>query len=487
VYAKFEQTQDIQIGDTLKIMVNAVLTPCLVVTAKSSTSVVCKPISNIPLKKADEIIFHPTPILVNTEDEMEADTIVTPRVSPWPRRLKNVSGKLSASVNSNLAPVRNNSFRTMYRFSMDANHINDSKFSFETYINYSQNFNQNIETGLQKRDYLNVYNLAVRYDVDSSLTLTLGRKINNKASTLGVIDGLQAEKYFGKFYIGGIIGFRPDVATFTFNPNLIQGGGYVGFNGHNKKISSQTTMGYLQQTNSGKTDRSFAYFQHSSRLGRKTSIYTSLEMDLYNNPLISAASSPRLTNIYLSANYKLTKKIRFSVSFGSRKRILYYQTYPDQITQVLANDEARKGISFKVHMRPTQNTSAGLSFSNRFQNNSQNKSNNLNGYFSLREIPKIGGRLSVNLNLNTSNYFTNYIASISHSRTLIPNKLNAVFYLRFVNYKYLNQNLTRQQSYLGTSLNYQLKRKLTCYLLGEVSTQSKDNLYRLNFKIIQRF
>jgi hypothetical protein len=487
VYVKFERTQDIQVGDTLNFSSDGVLTPCLVVTAKSSTSCVSVAISNCEVKKEDQIIYSIKP------SNQKPATVANRSSEPEPIKLikkdrfNNVSGKFAASVNSNISETRDNSYRTMYRFSLTANKINGSKFSFETYINYSQNFNEDKETGLQKRDYLNVYNLGVRYDHDSTLTMFLGRKVNRKASTLGVIDGFQVEKIFGKYYAGAIVGFRPDVYNYSFNSSLFQYGGYVGLNGKNKFMRSQTTMGYLEQTNAGKIDRRFSYFQHSSSIGKKTSIYSSLELDLYNNANISATSSPRLTNIYISANYKLHKKVRLNVSYGARKRILYYETYPDQISQVLANDEARHGLTFKVHTSPTKNTSAGISYSSRFQNNSQNKSNNINGYFSFYRIPKIGGKITANYNRNMSNYFSSNIISIRHSRSLIKNKLNADFYYRYVKYDYLNHELTRNQSYIGSSFNYRLRKKLLCSLLGEVSMQNQENIYRVNFKVIQRF
>lgn len=89
----------------------------------------------------------------------------------------------------------------MTRFSLEANHINNSRISVETYLNYRQNLYPKGASSTSKKSDLNVFNLALKYDVDSIFSITAGRKINYKISSLGAIDGLQVEKFFGNSYV----------------------------------------------------------------------------------------------------------------------------------------------------------------------------------------------------------------------------------------------------------------------------------------------
>ena len=483
VYVKFSSTKSIVVGDTL-LSDNS---PCLVVTNKSSSSVVCERVGDCGVKKGDSVVFKSFEVPKNlTIEKANLDTIAK-KESVVKRFTEKVDGRISVSSNSNISSIRDNSHRVMYRGALQAKNINGSKFSFETNFNYNQYFNQSDSGLTKKRDFLNVYNLALRYDVDSSLSVTVGRKINSRMSSIGSTDGLHVEKNFGNMYSGVIVGFRPDVYDYSFNSNLFQYGGYVGFLTRNKKYYSQTTLGFIEHYHTGKLDRRYGFFQHSGRLGRKLTLYSSVELDFYNKSDTITTSSPRLTNLYVSASYAINKKIRVNASYGARKRVIFHESYPSLIQEIIENDETRQGIKVHLHVRPVRNISAGVSYSLRFQNNSLNKSNNINVYFNYNNLPKIGGRIRVNYNLNSSNYFGTNVISIRHSRYFFKQKLVTDFYYRYLNYNYLNNDLNRSQSYLGTDLSYRITRKLIISALGEVAVTDIENSFRLNFKIIQRF
>lgn len=483
VYVKFSGTESILVGDTLLMGAS----PCLVVSNKSSSSVVCVRIGDCAINKGDSVVFQSFEYVNNPKlENANLDTIIK-KESIVKRFTEKVDGRISVSSNSNISSIRDNSHRIMYRGSFRATNIGGSKFSFETNFNYNQYFNQSDSGITRKRDFLNVYNLALRYDVDSSLSITVGRKINRKMTSIGSTDGLHVEKTFGNVYSGIIVGFRPDVFDFSFNPNRFQYGGYVGFLTRNKTYYSQTTLGFVEHYHTGRLDRRYGYLQHSGRLGRKLTLYSSAELDLYSTSDTLLTSYPRLTNLYVSANYKVNQKIRVNVSYGARKRIIFHESYPSLIQEIIEQDETRHGAKIGTHIRPTKNIGVGASYSTRFQKNSENKSNNINAYFSYSKLPIIGGRLRINYNFNSSNYFGTNVISIRHSRHFLKQKLVADFYYRYLNYNYTNINLNRKQSYLGTNLSYRLTRKLLISALGEVAVLSNENSFRLNFKIIQRF
>jgi hypothetical protein len=175
------------------------------------------------------------------------------------------------------------------------------------------------------------------------------------------------------------------------------------------------------------------------------------------------------------------------VSYDSRKRILYYETFQTDIERLLDNDLARQGVRARLNVRPFKYVLTGISYGKRFQSDNQNKSDNLYGYVTLSRVPQIGGRLSLSYNRNESNYLESNIASVRHSRALFDNKINADFYYRFVHYNYTNTIDPLQQHYVGADLSYNIKRKLLVSVSGEWTTYNEENNFRIYSRIVQRF
>ena len=55
IYVKFESTEHISVGDTLKFMNQ--INPCLLVTSKSSKSLVCSTLNDCIVNKGDAVYF----------------------------------------------------------------------------------------------------------------------------------------------------------------------------------------------------------------------------------------------------------------------------------------------------------------------------------------------------------------------------------------------------------------------------------------------
>ncbi len=493
-YVKFESTENINIGDALKV--TNLNTSCLIVKNKSSNSVVCLIINACAVKKGDIVVFN---IESNVQDIIIEDNIVEEKSADIVNTVLKVNEKekeityterikarLSVASNSTLSDTRDDRHRVMTRFSLSATHVNNSKFSVETYFNYRKNFISGDTNSDRKTSFFNVYNLAVTYDVDTTLSVTLGRKINYKASSLGAMDGLQAEKYLGKNYVGVLVGFRPDFTDFGFNSDLFQYGAYIGRSTDVKNFYSQTTLGFAQQTNNGEIDRRYTYFQHSSRLFKKLNLFSSMELDLYSKVNDTITNELRLTNLYVSARYRFNRKINVALSYDSRKRIIYYETLQTDIERLLDEDIARQGIRARVNVRPFKYVYTGISYSKRFQNNTDNKSDNIYGFVSMSRLPRIGGRVSVSYNMNSSNYLNSNIASIRYSRPFLDQRLNTDIYYRFVNYKYTSDIPQLNQNYFGAYASYYIDRSLIFSLSGEYSTYNQENSYRINTRIIKR-
>lgn len=489
VYVRFENTESISIGDTLKSLNDNRLIPCLVVKNKSSISCVATPISDCTFTAGDPITYDPRSVQPNGKTpptEVRASQRVPQQVDGIRSKGK-VRGGISAASYSTLSKIHGNDTKAMYRFSLAAPRIGGSRFSFDTYMNYRQTFLSTDSGRVHPKDVFNIYNLAFQYDASPTMSFVLGRKINQKISSIGAIDGFQGEKYFGNFYVGLLAGFRPDIIDYKFNSKLLQYGGYIGLKLEKKAISSFTTLGMLEQTNNGSIDRRYAYFQHSSSIGSKLNLFSSFELDLYNQVNADSTGNPRLTNLYIFVTYRISKKVDLGLAYNSQRRILYYETLKTEIERLLDDDIARQGIRATVNVRPAKYIIVGGSYNKRFQANNLNKSDNINGYFTLSKIPAIGGRLFINYNKNTTSYSRSDIFSFRHSRTIITNRLECDFYYRMANYNYLASEEKTRHQYFGTSLTYRITGKMVFDVLGEYATTSEQDNYRINARITQNF
>ena len=488
VYVKFDDTEAIKIGETLQLSNS----DCLRITNKSSTSVICSILNNCLIKNGDTVSY--TFISEESVDDLDDDvnedpipveettveTILSKKESLYS---ENIRGRISAAVYNSFSDLRENRHRLMTRFSLNAQHINDSKFSIESYLAYRNILTDSESSYSGRTSIFNIYNLNVRFDATPTLSVTAGRKINHKASTMGAIDGLQVEKYFGNFYVGAVGGFRPDFFDYGFNSDLLQYGGYVGIESNTKDFYSQTTVGAIQQTNNNMTDRRYIYFQHHSTIASDLNLFSSMELDIFGN----SGANTRLTNLYLSARYRFSRAANIALSYDSRKRIIYYESFKTDIERILDDDLARQGIRARLNLRPFKTIWAGLSYSSRFQSDQQNKSDNIYGYATLSKIPKIGGRLNVSYNLNNSNYLTSNIMGIRHSRNLVKNKLNGDIYYRRARYTYENREQEYDQNYYGAVLTYRIDRSWMLSISGEMSQLDEENGYRFYTRLIKRF
>ncbi|MCB0835556.1 MAG: hypothetical protein KDD99_02755 [Bacteroidetes bacterium] len=497
IYVRFDNTDLMKIGD--RLFLSGQKTACLKIIGKSSASCVCNSLNNCSIKKGDVVLFlapanrkKPSIVQKNIKKDEEEDYEIPIdslyKLEKLPKRVnykEDIRGRLSMANYSLFSKDRDDRHYIISRLSMDAEHIRDSRLSFETYMNYRTILFQNSET--KSKPFARVYDLSFSYDVTPDLKISLGRRINFRTPSVGAIDGLQVEQHLGKKqFVGAFYGFRPDVIDYSFNPNMMEYGGYVGIENRGKKNPTQMTIGFIEQRNSSQIDRRYSYLQHSGTLFKNVNLFSSLELDLYNLVNDSLLAKPRVANLYLAASYRVNKLFNFMLSYDSRKRVLYYETFQDDIERLLNDDIARQGVRFRINFRPINTLVTGVSYAKRFQNDMQNKSDNINGFVTLTQIPNIGGRLSLSYNINVSNYLESTILSIKHSRYLIKDKLYSDFYYRFVHYNYLISNNSLGQNYLGTFLSYNINKKLVFSLTGEVSFFNQEKIYRINVRLLQR-
>ncbi len=480
IYVKFDNTEAILVGDTLSLWQAEDLVPALVVQQKSSISIVGKPIGDLKLVKGNEIYF-------SGRELKKRDASKTVK-KPIARKKDNVKGLVSVASYLTGSSATDFNARNMARIRFSANNIHDSRFSVSTYMIYRQNLEASEDSIYQSPGLFNVYNLFLKYEKVGDYSIGLGRKINRRVASLGMVDGLHAEKQLGMFHVGGIAGFRPDPHDNSFNTDLQQMGGYFGASQAKGKVSFETTVGLLEQRNGQAVDRRYIYGQTSASVGNNFNLFSSAEMDLYSLNTDLTQGGSRLTNLHISSHFRVHKSVRLSVSYDTRRQIIFYETYRTYLERLIADDEARQGIRARINWKPMKGVNVGLSYGKRYQNSLQNASDNYNAYASIRNLPVIGGLLSGNINVNQSAYLNSASTTIRHNRFFFKNKVNVSNYLRTVVYTYNpERETTIVQQFLGTNMNYTFGDKWSAGVLAEFSLRKAEYKGRINLRLTKRF
>ena len=497
VYVRFNQTKNIEIGDTLLFNRDGNLIPALIVTNKSSTSVVCTPIIERKFNKKEELIAKIVQPIITTPSQTKdslniepenasAIPVVTPKEDEESLQKQEIRGRISAASYSSLSNYRN-SHRMRYAFLLRGKNHRGTKWSSDSYLTFRHTLGEWDKVKNNLGNALKIYALAATYNFSPSSRLVIGRKINPKLTSVGAIDGLQFEKEIGNFLIGTVLGTRPNHSDYGFNINLFQYGAYLSL--HSNKHFGYSTLGFMEQHNASAIDRRFIYFQHSGQLTQKVNLFSSLEADLYKNINGQKSHKPQLTNFYFSLNYRPVHFLRLSASFDSRKNIIYYESYKSFIDQLI-EDETRQGLRFGITLRPFKNIIWGVNTGVRFQNSNQNASANINTYLSTNKLPWINVRATIQASLLKTNYLNSQIYGIRFSKPFLKDKLNIEIYYRNVNYVYRNSEIGTavRQHLTGVDLSYRINRKLSFHIFYEGAFDTQNTTFtRINLRIIQRF
>jgi hypothetical protein len=490
VYVTFENTQGIQAGDTLFSEVKGWPVPVLLVKSLSSTSCLCIPLSNL---KIDETAFiqakipmveepaHQTAKDLETPKAVTSDAISaviqgTKSSKPQPR----FDGRISVTSYSNLMSGNSNQ-RFRYNLSFNAQNIDSSAFSAETYLSFSHRLGD--WKGIT--DALKVYSLAVNYHSGNNL-VTLGRKINLNMANIGAVDGLQYEYTHKNFTYGVLGGSRPDYYTYAINPNLLQFGAFVSQNVQTALGSMQTSVAVFNQMNNFKTDRRFAYFQHSNALLKNLNLFASAEVDFYTMVNLQPTSTFDLTSAYVSMRYKPFSNLSLSLSYDARKNIYYYETFKNQIDSII-DRETRQGYRFNFNYRPFKKMVWGGNAGYRFKKSDLAPSVNANTFLSYSDVPWIKAYATVDVTYLKSSYLNGMVYGASLSRDLLDGKIYGELKYRLVNYDYTNSTSTLMQNIAECSFSWRMAKKLMLSVDLEGTLESTGNSARIYLNLTRRF
>ena len=473
VYIRFQSTEKMMKGDTIFLLVDDFQVPCLRLVEKSSISCVAERIGTCGPEKGDAVIYR---YFATIEEESGAtneahDEDVLDDFSTVPKDdndeiTQEIDGRISIS-NYTTTGYGDVNMSNVARLSLNIDNIAGSKFSLGSYSNFRKD-----ATGS-----LSVHQAFLSYELDSSITINLGRSISNRMSSLGATDGLHIEKRFKRAYVGVIAGSNPDPYSYAVNTDMLQYGVSLGYF-HNDLQSSATSLGFANRNNLGFTDRRFAFLQHSSRISEDLNIYASAELDLYD--------AARLRLLYMSANYRVSSKLRVSASINLRKNLILYESFNENLESLVSNDPLKSSIRLSVNYKISRRLYTGARFSLRRQADGNNSFSNFNGYLNVSDV--LGGRLSNNFSINRNEYFIYYSASTRFTRRFFNSKLSVSPNARALIYTYINLDIDPINNiYLGVDSDYSVKDGLTLSALYDFSSRNGILFHRFTVKIIQRF
>ncbi len=500
VYVRFNTTEGLSEGDTLYDKQGGQSAAVLRIKSLSSISCVCIPLGTNTIKVLDPVYARMGPEPVKEEDREMAAVIASGAVPPFPqgdtlleesaRALKwkqDIHGRISVSSYTNFS---NNDAakrqRMRYTFSMDANHLGNSGFSVESYFSFAHSNSNWDEVKENIFNGLKIYKLALKYDFNESMHVSLGRKINPMLSSVGAIDGLQFEKKFKSMTMGAFVGSRPDYKDYSINPGLFQYGAYLGHDLKGGKLSMQNSLAFVEQTNNSHTDRRFVYLQHNSWLMKNISLFGSAEMDLYKRVNEVEENTFTLSNVYLSLRYRIIRQLSVGLSYSSRQNVIYYETYKDFVERLLDN-EALQGWRFRVTARPVKSLSIGVNAGYRYRKEDLQPSRNINGYATYSRIPWIRASVTLSATWLETNYVNGNIYSLGLSKDIIPRKLSGGLKYRYVDYLYLNSETGQAQNVFEANLSWNIYKKLSLSVYYEGTFESEVNYNRLYINLSQRF
>lgn len=510
IYVKFKSTEGITIGDTLYLNKSGKPIAVLTVRERSSTSCVCNPISEQPIKISDKIFsFRSHSSIPEQEKPIAAPVVVTQPIIPTETQIpdtsaglgkpldkknpQQITGYLSVSSYSNFSNTPSvNTQRFQYTLSFLGNNLGNSGLSTECYVSFYHKPSEWGEVQSNIFTALKIYNLNVSYQFNKKFKLLLGRKINPLISNMGANDGLQFEMKFKPITIGIIAGARPDYRDYSFNFSLLQYGAYVAHEARTKNGPIQSTLAFIQQTNAGQTDRRFAYLQHSNSVIKNLNFFGSVEVDLYSNILdktdstYKQSSSPKLSNLYLSLRWRIIRQLSVSLSYSSRTNVIYYETYKSYIDQLLEM-ETTQGYLFQVTVRPVNKLSIGATIGYRFQKSDPRASKNLNAYVTYSQIPWLGISATLTATLLETSYISGQVYGLGISRDLVAGKLYGALNYRYTNYKYTNSEIRQVQNVGEVNLTWRIMKKLSCSLYFEGTFEKDFQYQRLYVQVTQRF
>lgn len=446
IYIQFDQTDRMNIGDTLYIQQGSNYTPAMRIKFLSSRSCAADKLIEHEISINDSVtafVFKQAAAINISPAEKDTVVQALPETSSVPRPEikkkmgKNTWGKFSIQSLSNLSNSgpRENFQRWRYSFSLGADSLAGSGFGFSSYLFFAYNTRdwQAVKSNIGKA--LKIYDLSLSYKIGMQNRVWAGRHLNNRISNIGSIDGLQFEHESGRYYLGGIVGSHPDFSDYGYNAKMFEYGAYAGRIDSISGSRMENTIAFFNQTNNFITDRRYVYYQHTNNILKRTNFFASAEVDLFKKESGVSSNSATLTSLYLSLYINPADFLSLSFSYDARRNVVYYETYKSYIDSLFTN-EMRQGYRMSLIVRPTNRMMLSINGGYRFQKNDIKPSRNFGGNLYFSGIPFLDLNANASYTKLISSYTEGSIAGLRLSKFITSAEINVSLDLRRTEYNY---------------------------------------------------
>ncbi len=483
-YVGFNKTNFISVGDTLFVNLNNNKIAAMVVKYISNYSVACTPIiSNLSVG-------------VNVFAFANNTNIFTPILSDKPindlilnsdKSSSTTKGRIGLTSYSSFDNFSKNRFVQRFRYYLSASeqNVSSSGFNFNSYIIFTYRTTEWYQVNNNIGNALKVYDLNLNYNYLNN-AFYFGRRINPKLSNIGTIDGLQFETKMGNYYLGAVVGSRPNYYDFGFNFKLFQIGAFIERTDTINGKTFTNTLSIFNQTNNFKTDRRFLYFQHSNNIINNLNLFVSSEFDLFKIKKGEKQNNLFFTSFYSSLNYSPYRALSFNLSYDARKNVIYYETFKI-FADSLYENEIRQGIRFRTNLRLLNSIFISLNYGYRFKIGDKKPNNNYGLNFSYYNLPLINSSLNLSYNKIFSYYLDATNIGSSLNRDLFNGLINLNFNYRYLIYKFKLYSGTLKQNVFGVDLSSNFTGSFYTSFSYQGIFENKHTYGTINISINKRF
>jgi len=192
-----------------------------------------------------------------------------------------------------------------------------------------------------------VYRLALLYD-DGTNSITVGRMIPGAIPSFGYVDGLMLSRRFGRFELGSLAGYQPDLALRWVANDFRKIGVFARYALEGPFTFSMSSA-YARTYNHADLDREVVSTQVSAFNSAGLSVYANSEVDLRRKSGSELVLSPSLTSIYVNVNYRITRAVSVGVG-GDAARPAFAFSSVRSIPDSLLERRLKSGANLNLNL-----------------------------------------------------------------------------------------------------------------------------------------
>ena len=276
-----------------------------------------------------------------------------PKETPFAR----TSGYISAQLYrfDDLTANNLNFSQPAFRVNFKARNIADKDITFRlrTRTRYNQR-SRPIRPAVPQSEWRNrVYEVSLSYDAaHAPFNFKIGRITSNHLSGAGYFDGVQLQSNLSpSLRVGALVGTQPDWRTSNFQTHGRKYGAYFHYlNGDFRSNRFESVLAGVAEYDSSVVSREFVYLQNNFSRGTRLFLYQSAEIDINRDwRKEKAGQTVSLSNLFLSARYRVNRSISTGLTFDDRKN---YWTYEIRsLADSLFDDALRLGLRGNLSVR----------------------------------------------------------------------------------------------------------------------------------------